>query len=112
MVSGSFSGRGLKDWLWQRFTAVYLLAYFIYLGVLYCCSDGLSFGALQSLISSFWFSAASFIAILCILVHAWIGMWTVATDYINRASVRLVFLATLLVVLLAELFWGVRILWL
>ena len=111
--SGSFTGSGLRDWLWQRFTALFLLGYFIYLGVWWRIHTPLDHEALSSLFfDSFWFSAATFIALVSILIHAWIGIWTVITDYVKKPLFRFTLLALLLIILLGELFWGVVFLWL
>ena len=52
------------------------------------------------------------------LVHAWIGMWTVSTDYLTvrlmgpkATGLRIVFQTGYVLVLFVYLVWGFRILW-
>ena len=60
----------------------------------------------------------SLLTLLALCAHAWIGMWTVATDYLttrmmgSKATlVRLVFLVGCIAVLAVYFIWGVIILW-
>ena len=60
----------------------------------------------------------SVLALLSLVVHAWIGMWTVSTDYLTvrllgpkATGLRLVFQGGYALVLFVYLVWGVQILW-
>jgi len=53
----------------------------------------------------------SLLALLSIAAHAWIGLWTVATDYIKPTGTRLVFHLVVILALFAYVVWGVQVLW-
>jgi succinate dehydrogenase / fumarate reductase membrane anchor subunit len=68
----------------------------------------------------------SLAALLSIVMHAWIGLWCVATDYLTgyvlnlklgpffgaKANIlRLSFLAASAIVLFTYVVWGIQILW-
>ncbi len=60
----------------------------------------------------------SLMALLSIVIHAWIGLWSVSTDYLTvrmlgakANAIRILFQAAYAVVLFAYLVWGVQILW-
>ena len=60
----------------------------------------------------------SMMALLSLVVHAWIGMWAVSTDYLTvrlmgpkATGLRLVFQGGYSLVLFVYLVWGIRILW-
>jgi succinate dehydrogenase / fumarate reductase membrane anchor subunit len=54
---------------------------------------------------------ASFAALLALVSHAWIGMWTVTTDYLKTAWFRLLVQLLIYITLLFYLVWGIQILW-
>ncbi|WP_268638541.1 succinate dehydrogenase, hydrophobic membrane anchor protein, partial [Escherichia coli] len=46
-----------------------------------------------------------------ILVHAWIGLWQVLTDYVKPLAVRLVLQLAVVVALLVYLLYGTIVVW-
>lgn len=58
----------------------------------------------------------SLVAIIALAGHAWVGMWTVFTDYIttgkmgsSAAGLRLVLQSLMIIAILVFLFWGIMI---
>lgn len=103
--------QGLRDWAIQRATAmimaVYIILFFIYLLI----HPNLSFAEWHSLFAQPWMKIATLLTLISILYHAWIGIWTVFTDYIKSFFLRAV-LEFFVLLLLATLFiWGVLIVW-
>ncbi len=103
--------RGLTQWLWQRFSAVILVAYsgllIAYFGFLYPL-DYANWHAFFSMTLVKW---STLLAVLSILIHAWIGVWTIATDYLKCTCIRHSFLALVIVALMGYGAWSVHILW-
>lgn len=107
----SLTGNGLKDWLLQRLSAIYFGIYCLFLVGFVLYNRHLEFNVWANLFQSSFFKVASIIAIFTFLIHTWIGIWTVTTDYIKCTSLR-VFIQTLVaLVLFAQLLWGVMIFW-
>lgn len=108
----SFTSSGLKDWLVQRASAVVIAAYVLYCLALSCTmSEAMSYETLVELFSGAFFRGFSLLFLMSLVAHAWIGMWTIYTDYIKCSVLRLfVQLATILA-LIGFLIWGVFILW-
>ena len=114
----SLGRNGVHDWLVQRVSAVILLAYFVFLAIYVGLNPELTYLQWQSLFASTWMRAFSLMALLSLCAHAWIGMWTVFTDYLTsnvlgRAAtvIRLLFQLLCLLVLFAYFVWCVKILW-
>lgn len=107
----SLTRNGLRDWLIQRVSAVIVAAYSIFLLVFFFTHCPLSFEQWQSLFSNTWMKIASVMTLLALLAHAWIGVWTIATDYIKVIWLRLVFHMMVIILLFAALIWGIIILW-
>jgi len=107
----SLTGNGLRDWLIQRISAVVIGLYVIFLlGFLLLHSD-LQYQQWFGLLSSPWMRIASLIVLLALVVHAWIGIWTIITDYLNNTALRLFVQMLVLAVLLSCFLWGIEILW-
>lgn len=109
---------GLSDWLIQRVSAVVLLAYLLFIAAYIGTADTLTHAQWQGLFSETWMRVFSLGALLSLCAHAWIGMWTISTDYItNRmlgaaaTRIRLLFQLACLLVLLCYFVWCVQILW-
>jgi succinate dehydrogenase / fumarate reductase membrane anchor subunit len=106
-----FKRFGLQDWLMQRLTALYLALYFLYLIVFFVSHNPLDYSAWQALFQCQIMKVATFIAFLALIAHAWIGMWTITTDYLKNNCVRISIQALVILALLGYGFWGVLILW-
>ncbi|MFO1257195.1 MAG: succinate dehydrogenase, hydrophobic membrane anchor protein [Gammaproteobacteria bacterium] len=107
----SLGGTGLRGWLIQRFSAVYLGIYVVFLTAYFLTHPALTFNEWQLLFSNPWMQIGTAIALVLIGLHAWIGLVIVATDYIKIACLRLGFLGLVLIALFAYLVWGIAILW-
>lgn len=107
----SLTNNGLRDWLLQRFSALILAAFSLFLITYICLHPQLDFLAWRSLFQSVWMRSFTVLTLLSLLVHAWIGLWTVSTDYIKCTRLRLVVLMLLLIVLVSYLVWGIEIVW-
>ncbi len=107
----SLTGNGLKDWLIQRVTAVYFAVYALFLLGYLLSHPQLQFAPWYALFHGIVFQIASILALLMLTLHAWIGIWTVTTDYVKRTSVRLSVQILVFLILLAQFFWGLIIIW-
>jgi succinate dehydrogenase / fumarate reductase membrane anchor subunit len=58
-----------------------------------------------------WLRAATMIFLLCVVMHAWVGMRDILMDYAKPAALRLALYALVLIALAAYLGWGATILW-
>lgn len=107
----SLTGNGLKDWLFQRVSAVYLALYCLFLIGFVLYNHTLEFAVWKNLFGNPGFKGASIIAIFAFFIHTWIGIWTVTTDYIKCTALRLSVQALVALVLLSQVIWGVMIFW-
>jgi succinate dehydrogenase / fumarate reductase, membrane anchor subunit len=107
----SQSSRGLKDWAIQRVSAVYGAAYVILFFAYLAFHPHLHYQVWTGFFHVFWVQVPSLIFLVLILWHAWIGMWTVLTDYVKIPVLRIILQVIFLLALLAYFFWGVQIIW-
>lgn len=107
----SLTGNGLKDWLIQRVTAVYLALYTASFLVVWFKSSSWTYETWTVLFQTPWFQIATALALFALLFHAWIGLWTVTTDYIKNTALRLAVQGLVLFVLLSQLIAGFMMIW-
>lgn len=107
----SYSGNGLRDWLVQRVSAVVLGIYFLFLFFMFLTNPGLDYATWQGLYSQIWMKVFTILALLSLFAHSWIGIWTVLTDYIKPASLRVSLEVLVILALLGYLIWGIAIVW-
>lgn len=103
--------RGLTQWLWQRFSAVVLVAYSGLLITYFGFLHPLYYAHWHAFFSTPWIKGATLLAVLSIMMHAWIGVWTIATDYLKCTMIRQSFLALVMVALMGCGIWSAYILW-
>ena len=112
----SMGRSGLYDWLMQRVSAVILLAYFLYIGTVVVC--GVDYTAWSDLFAQTWMRVFSLLALVSLGVHAWVGLWSVFTDYFTERMmgsagniIRLAAQFISGIIMFTYLVWGVQILW-
>lgn len=102
---------GLYDWVVQRLTAVILALYTLFLLGFVIASPYLQYAEWQGLFAQTWMKVFSLATLISICAHAWVGMWTISTDYLKAAAVRFTFQLVTAAFLFAYLVWGIDILW-
>ncbi len=107
----SLTRNGLRDWLIQRVSAVIVAAYIIAMVIYFVVHPNLQHHEWLLLFQNDWMRVFSLIFLISLLAHAWVGVWTIATDYIDSIRLRFLFLIVVLLVLFASLIWGVMIFW-
>ena len=103
---GSSQRNGLMDWLIQRISAVFMLVYLVGIFLYVLWHRPMDYSATQLLLSSDLFKWSTLLLLVAVLWHAWIGLWTVFTDYISCRYFRLLLQALLLLALLGYFLWG------
>lgn len=108
----SLTQNGLRDWMVQRVSAVILASYVTFL-LIYCLIhyDGVQHLQWQSLFSNTAMRIFNVMTLLSLMSHAWIGVWTISTDYLKSTSTRLTFQAVVALALFVYLIWGIQIFW-
>ncbi len=104
------TGSGLRDWVLQRISAVVLAVYSVVMVGFFLFNE-VTFERWQGFMMSLPMKLFSLVAVLALVVHAWVGMWTVLTDYVKSSGLRFVLQSAIIIAVLVYLFWGVMIFW-
>jgi succinate dehydrogenase / fumarate reductase, membrane anchor subunit len=107
----SLTGNGLKDWLIQRATAAYFGIYVLVLFTYVLMHPQLQYSQWHALFGCVWFKIASVVAVFSYVLHAWIGIWTVTTDYMKCTVIRLSVQLLVALLLLGQFIWAIMIFW-
>ena len=105
------TGSGSRDWVVQRFGAVVLAVYSIVLVGYFLTHGGVSYPEWSAFMTSLPMRLLSLVAIIALAGHAWVGIWTILTDYVKSGSLRLILQAAMVAAILVYVFWGIMIFW-
>ena len=107
----SVAHRGLTDWIIQRVSAIYMAVFSIALIVYLVGHPDISFAEWHSLFACQWMKIATILFFLALMFHAWIGVWTIFTDYVKCSILRAILNLLVILMLAASFIWGIMILW-
>ncbi len=107
----SLTGNGLKDWLIQRVSAIYILGYTLFLLGYSVLHAPFSYTQWSSLFDCLIVKILTVLTLIMFLLHAWIGIWTVTTDYLPQKPIRLLTQTVVALWLTAQFIWGLTIVW-
>lgn len=103
---------GIRDWIAQRVTAALMALFTLVLLVQVLFSKGpVSYEKWAGIFSAQWMKFLTFVVIIALLYHAWIGMRDIWMDYIKPFGLRLVLHSATLVWLVGCAGWAVQVLW-
>ncbi|MDQ7015194.1 MAG: succinate dehydrogenase, hydrophobic membrane anchor protein [Gammaproteobacteria bacterium] len=101
---------GLRGWVWQRFSALYLAVFIFSLLALFLFTPPENYQAWRGLFSQTWWSLAFLLFVVALLVHAWVGFRDVLMDYVHSDFLRLLFSVFLLSLLISSGGWALMLL--
>ncbi|KEY91183.1 succinate dehydrogenase hydrophobic membrane anchor subunit [Candidatus Photodesmus blepharus] len=107
----SFGRNGVHDFLLIRAAAVVIAVYFLYILGFFLISPTVSYESWKHFFSSLFTEVFTMLALVSILIHVWIGLWQVLTDYIKCSKLRCCLQLGAVLTLLGYFFSGLFILW-
>ena len=102
---------GMRDWISQRLSAIFLLSFTLFLVYFLVTHQPITFEIWSALFAQSWVKFITLSAVLSLIIHAWIGIWTVLTDYLKNPIIRLCLQTLSLFCLSAYGLWAIAILW-
>lgn len=102
---------GWRDWLVQRATAVVMALYTLLVLAVLLWHGGLDADAWQRTLGGGFFRLATFLFIVSLLWHAWVGVRNILMDYVKPVAIRLALEVTVIAVLIAYAGWTIQLLW-
>ena len=102
---------GLRAWLVQRISAVYMLLFIVFFLVRLAVDAPRSYAAWHSWVTSSSMGVATGVFFAALLAHVWIGARDVIMDYVRPAALRVSVLTLLAFGLTATGLWVAQIFW-
>ena len=114
----SFARSGLADFIIQRTTAVIIGVYAVVVTLFFFGNPSLDHGGLTAFFGGFGMQLFTTAAVLSTIAHAWIGLWTVGTDYLlpahigkSATTLRFIYQMGCLGILFVYLVWAIQLVW-
>jgi succinate dehydrogenase / fumarate reductase, membrane anchor subunit len=113
MVKRTVTGAhyGLRDWLSQRVTAVVMAVFIFLLAAMLLFPPPHDSTSWKALWSNRWIRIGSFLFLVSLFWHAWVGMRNILMDYVQATGIRLTLQILIILSLVFYTVWSVDILW-
>ncbi|NBQ90066.1 MAG: succinate dehydrogenase, hydrophobic membrane anchor protein [Betaproteobacteria bacterium] len=102
---------GMRDWLSQRVTASLMALFTIVLLVQVLFGGPLGYDRWAAIFSAQWMKVLTFVVIVALGWHAWVGVRDIWMDYVKPVGARLVLQVLTIVWLVGCTGWAVQVLW-
>lgn len=102
---------GVRDWLAQRFSAVLMLLYTLFLLVYLIMHQPMNYAIWHGLFQQEGMRFFTLLFAFSLFVHAWVGVRDVLMDYVRATWLRLSLQVATIAALLLYSMWTVFLLW-
>ena len=102
---------GLRDWLSQRVTAALMALFTVAVIVQVLLPGEMGYDKWAGIFAAQWMKVLTFVVIIALLYHVWVGMRDVWMDYVKPVAVRLVLQVSTIVWLVGCAGWSIQVLW-
>ena len=106
----SIHAQGLRAWIWQRLSAVYISVFLLVALIWFCTVETISFTSWRELIAQPAVSIAVAMFFASILMHTAVGIRDVIVDYAHSLLLRFVLLVGLSIFIIVLGIWMLMIL--
>ena len=102
---------GFRDWLAQRVTAVLMALFTIVLLLQVLVGGPMGYEKWAGIFARQWMKVFTFVVIVSLLYHAWVGMRDIWMDYIKPVGLKLTLQVFTIVWLVGCAGWAIQVLW-
>ncbi len=102
---------GLRDWLSQRITATLMALFTVVVIVQILLPGEMGYDKWAGIFASQWMKVLTFVVIIALLMHVWVGMRDVWMDYVKPLAIRLALQVFTIVWLVGCAGWAIQVLW-
>lgn len=101
----SWRAQGMRTWLLQRLTAMYMLLFAISCFIYLSLHRPITFTAWHEFFSLPTVAIATILFFLSLLYHAWVGVRDIMVDYIHDTAIRFTLWVLITLLLLGMAIW-------
>jgi len=106
----SWRAQGMRTWILQRLTALYLLGYLVVFTIYLTGLPDADFTDWRARFSEPMANIATLLFFYSLLFHAWVGVRDILIDYVHLSSLRLALWAVISLALIVMAIWVTMIL--
>jgi succinate dehydrogenase / fumarate reductase membrane anchor subunit len=102
---------GTFDWLAQRVTALLMTVFTLVVLAQVLMPGEMSYEKWGGIFAHQWMKVLTFVTIVSLLYHAWVGMRDIWMDYVKAVGIRLTLQVLTIVWLVGCAGWALQVLW-
>ena len=102
---------GFRDWLSQRVSAVLMALFTLAVIVQVLLPGAMGYDKWAGIFSAQWMKVLTFVVVVALLFHVWVGMRDVWMDYVKPVAIRLALQVFTVVWLVGCAGWAIQVLW-
>jgi succinate dehydrogenase / fumarate reductase, membrane anchor subunit len=102
---------GLRDWLSQRVTAALMALFTLAVIVQVLLPGEMGYDKWAGIFARQWMKVLTFVVIVALLVHVWVGVRDILMDYVKAVGTRLAMQVAAIVWLVGCAGWAIQVLW-
>lgn len=102
---------GIRDWLAQRFTAVVMTVFTITVIAQVLMPGALDYYRWSAIFAQQWMKVLTFVTIVSLAWHVWVGVRDIWMDYIKPVALRLALDLLTIAWLVGCAGWAIQVLW-
>lgn len=105
----SCAGSGIRAWLLQRLSAVYMALFIIGMAAYVALKAPADHSAWHALFSQTWMQLTWSLMFVFLILHAWVGVRDILIDYVHNFAVRMLLYSVVIISLLLMLLWALQV---
>ena len=102
---------GLRDWLAQRVTSLLMALFTVAVIVQVLLPGPMDYYKWSAIFSHQWMKVLTFVTIVSMLYHVWVGMRDIWMDYVKPVSIRLTLDIATIAWLVGCAGWAIQVIW-
>ena len=102
---------GLRDWLSQRVTAALMALFTLVVLVQVLMPGPMGYDKWAGIFAQQWMKVLTFVVVVSLAYHAWVGMRDIWMDYVKPVGLRLVLQVATIGWLVGCAGWAVQVIW-
>ncbi|RUO81493.1 succinate dehydrogenase, hydrophobic membrane anchor protein [Idiomarina tyrosinivorans] len=110
-VASTFGRSGTHDYVLVRASAIIMALYSLFIIGFFVTTPDVTYANWSALFSSLWVKVFTLLTLTAVLMHGWIGIWQVLTDYVKATRLRALIQFVVSVGLIAMWLTGLFVLW-
>ena len=109
-MSSVYVLHGLRPWLIQRVSAVYIALFVVYIVFSLAAAQDVNYQHWYDWLFHPFNTIAVGLFVIALLLHAWVGMRDIILDYVHNTLIRMIAFTLVIVVLIGSGIWSAKIL--